>query len=98
MLEYPETGAFTLNFEALGYENSLFLLNMGSLILVYLLFPMISVTLFLMKFSNNSTIRSTATDAINRIFFNSILRFFEETYLVTSVCCFINLSYIKSTQ
>ena len=71
---------------------------MGSLIIAYTLFPFVVAILLLLKHCRSQKIRNKATEAIGRIFFNSILRFFEETYLVTTVCCFINLWYIMSTQ
>ena len=58
---------------------------------------MVAILLPMMRCPNQK-IRNKATEAIDRMFFNSILRFFEETYLVTTVCCFINLWYIMKTQ
>ena len=87
----------TLNFEALGYESSLFLLNMGSMIFVYMLFPIIVALLFFMQIFGK-TCKRKARKALNRMFFDSILRFFEETYLITTLCCFINLKYAYNTK
>ena len=67
---------------------------MGSLIIVYLLFPSIVILLLALTHCRNLRIRNKARQAIDRIFFNSILLFLEETYLVTTVCCFVNLWYI----
>ena len=36
-----ETDPLTINFDALGYESSLFVPNMGSLIFAYILFPIV---------------------------------------------------------
>ena len=86
-----------MNFETLGYESSLFLLNMGSLIFYKVLFLIALLILMPMMFCRH-IVRKRVKRILDRIFFNSILKFFEETYLITTLCCFINISHAIDTQ
>ena len=97
-LDLPQTEPLTLNFEALGYENAIFLLNMGSLIIVYLVFPPYVITLCILSRFKNAKISGKANELLDQIFFNSVLSFLEETYLITTVCCFINILYVIETS
>ena len=94
-LSMPTTDPLTQNFDALGYESTLFVLNMGSLMLVFALFPVFISILVLLRCSMcRPRVRSKANEMLNRTFFNSVLRFTEETYLITTLCSLINLRYV----
>ena len=69
---------------------------MGSPIFVPILFPVFILGTILVRKSslNCPQIKSKAKDAYDRIFFNSILRFVEETYLITTLCSFINIKTV----
>ena len=94
-LEMPDTTPLTINFYALGYESTLFSLGMGSLILFFILFPVFILIVLLVRLTTQSCprIQDKTKRMLDRTFFNSIMRFFEETYLITSLCSFINLRY-----
>ena len=95
-LEMPDTTPLTINFYALGYESTLFSLSMGSLILFYIIFPIIIMIVLMISWTTRSCpkIQNKAKNILDRAFFNSILRFIEETYLITTVCSFSNLRYV----
>ena len=92
-LDMPVTQPLMINFDTLGYQSSLFIQNMGSVFFIYILFPIfIILTLLTIKTSTWCvTLQNKAKHVLNRMFFNSILRFIEETYLITTLCSFINL-------
>ncbi len=79
------------NFEALGYETSLFVPSMGSLILIYVFFPAFVPVLLLIRKLPHEKVKMKADAILEKTFFNSILSFFEETYLVMTISSFANL-------
>ena len=48
-LGLPETEPLNMNFEALGYESSLIMLNLGSLLFMIAIFPVVALFLPVMK-------------------------------------------------
>ena len=73
----------------------MFILNMGSFLLFYIIFPLFIIIVALVQLLSPCcpNVRAKTDQILNRFFFNSILRFIEETYLITALCSFINLRY-----
>ena len=92
----PETQPVAMNFQSLGYESSLFIQNMGSIFIFYLMFPLFTgLILLLNKISQSChNVHKSTRRILKRTFFNSMIKFVGETYLITSLCCFINLRYV----
>ena len=69
---------------------------MGSLAFAYVLFPMFIFVLIIARSITPCCprVKVKADEILNRAFFNSILRFVEETYLVTTTCSFVNIRFI----
>ena len=91
-LKFPETEAITIGFGSLGYDTTLYMLNMGSLIYIYLLFPIISCLAYLIQLVSSTCprVRTRSQQIIKSIFFNSLIEFTEDTYMILVICCFIN--------
>ena len=89
-----------INFDTLGYESSLFAQNMGSLILIPVIFPFFILGLVIVQKVPLSCprIKKKAKEAHDRTFFNSILRFVEETYLIITLCSFINIRTVYTAS
>ena len=79
------------NFEAVGFESMYILINLGTILVLILLFPtllFIDVILRLTRLSCSIKASNRIRDAL---FFNSTIRFIKESYAITLMCCFINL-------
>ena len=88
-----ETDPLTINFDALGYESSLFVPNMGSLIFAYLLFPIVLPIVAIVRWCTPkaSWVYKKADAFLKRACFNSIISFIDESYLITAICSFTNI-------
>ena len=81
------------NFEALGYETSSFMCNFGSLILVYAIYPIYVIIIAIIRAVTKGwkpKIHSKTTKLLQKVFFNQMLTFTEETYMISVVCCFVH--------
>ena len=91
-IEPPTSEPLSGNFEALGYESASFIHNFGSLFIFYIVYPIYVITLVLVRrISRKYSLKTfcKATNLLQDVFFNQIIKFTEETYMITVICCFI---------
>ena len=81
------------NFLALGYDSTNFIDNIGSLIIFYVIFPVYILGLAILrkvikKRRKTKKLHRKLNYLLQRVFFNDMLTFIEDTYLIVVVCCF----------
>ena len=86
------------NFVTLGLESIYLLNNMGTLAIAYLIW-FIAAGIFLIarwgRMEESKQLERVYRRLKRKLFYNSILSIFVESYSLISVCCLINLSYIS---
>ena len=97
LLELEPTEPINENFEAIGFESIYLLNNMGTLAIAYLIWAVAAIiTLFIKLFMQKSKkLRKAYHKLRKKLFFNSLISLFLESYSLISVCCLINLSFIS---
>ena len=85
------------NFEAVGFESVFLINNMGTLAIAYLIwilaaFFTMAVKIFIYEFE---VVRRTHRMIHRKLFWNSIISLFLESYSLLAVCSMINFSYIS---
>ena len=96
MLNLEPTEPINENFEAVGFESIYFLNNMGTLAIAYLIWILATIIAFLLKMFmyRSKKARKAYNWLRKKLFFNSLISLFLESYSLISVCCLINLSFI----
>ena len=97
ILDLQPTEPINENFEAVGFESIYLLNNMGTLAIAYLIWAVAAIiTLFLKLFMDTSKkIKKAYHKLRKKLFFNSLISLFLESYSLISVCCLINMSFIS---
>lgn len=81
------------NFDELGYESALILLNLGTLALMLILIPILSLIIIVVSYctKNSKKVRRYWHQKVkNPFFFNAIIGFLEESFLMIAVSMLIN--------
>ena len=70
---------------------------MGTLAIAYLIWILTAIVAFILKlFTQKSRrLRKSYKKLKNKLFYNSLISLFLESYSLISVCCLINLSFIS---
>lgn len=97
LLNLEPTEPINDNFEAVGFESIYLLNNMGTFAIAYFIWILAAIiALFLkicMKWSKK--LKRAYNRLRRKLFFNSLISLFLESYSLISVCCLINLSFLS---
>ena len=97
LLDLEPTDPINENFEAVGFESIYLLNNMGTLAIAYLIWivaTILTLVIWVLSYNSNKT-RAVYHVLRKKLFFNSIISLFLESYSLISVCCLINFSFIS---
>ena len=85
------------NFVTLGLGSIFLLNNMGTLAIAYLVWFTAALIAMLVKLGVHTSkrMRNMYTTLKRKLFFNSLISLFVESYSLLCVCCLINTSYIS---
>ena len=93
LFDFPEAGAFSLNFQASGYEYMFILENMGTfffLVQIYLLGSMLTIAIGLLALKIYQ-LRNIHNKIKKQLFWPVALRLLFEAYLQLCICVAIGL-------
>ena len=96
-LSLNATDPFNDNFGALGFQSIYLLNNLGSLLLAFI-FNLLAVFILLVLdqfVARANWIANRAEKMRKELFFNGIVATMIESYSILSVCCLINLNFIR---
>ena len=81
------------NFDAIGFSSCYFLYNMGSLVLIMALQPVIVLIFTLiLKFKGlNSKVKNYIEKMIKNLVWNGIIGMIHENYMLFTICVLINV-------
>ena len=97
LLELEPTQPINENFEAVGFESVFLLNNMGTLAIAYLIWIVTAFITLLLNFSLqvSNKLQEVHHKLSQKLFFNSLISLFLESYSLISVCALINMSFIS---
>lgn len=88
-----ESDPINENFAEIGFEGGLFLYNLGSMILTFLIYPLfIVITWLLGKCKRIKKVHKWAEDTKKGLFWSEPIVTITEAYSVLAMCTFINLN------
>jgi len=88
---FQESNPLTLNFELIGYESVYCIRNLGSMFLMFLLATLTGVILAITSISKSAKIHHYRGVVKEKMFWNGIFSFLNETYIILSVSFMLNL-------
>ena len=97
LLDLEPTDPINENFEAVGFESIYLLNNMGTLAIAYFvwLFAAFIALILKMFITESKKAKHVYAELRKKLFFNSFISLFLESYSLVSVCCLINLSFLS---
>ena len=81
------------NFEAIGFESMYILINLGTILVLLLMFPVLIIFDVLLRLTKWNCSLKASKRIRKALFWNSTIRFYKESYAIILMCCFINLQY-----
>ena len=84
------------NFEAVGFESIYLINNMGTVAVVYVIWILLAVFTKLLKLFRNRSpkVNSVHAKLRRKLYYNSLISLFIESYSILAVCCLINLFFL----
>ena len=79
------------NFEAVGFESLYVLINLGSMLILFILFPALALAEIIMRVIPFRYPRAGSSYLRKRLYWNSSIRFFRESYAIALMCALINM-------
>jgi UDP-N-acetylmuramyl pentapeptide phosphotransferase/UDP-N-acetylglucosamine-1-phosphate transferase len=84
------------NFEMIGLETTLFIYNVGSMLLVILLYPLLILISIIDSRLRCKRRNSKLSNKFSKfVFWNQPIVTMQEAYLMLALSCLINLHYLK---
>lgn len=97
LLHLNHTEPLNQNFRKLGFESIYFLNNMGSMLIAFIIYPVLILVLLIMqKCTHNSHHVAKTYERLKRdLFYNSIVSMMTESYSMLSLCCLISFNKVS---
>ena len=80
------------NFEAVGFESMYTLSNLGTILILILLFPILAVIIKLLKCVGGARAHRLSKKIEAKLYWNATIQVIKESYAIALMCCFINLT------
>ena len=96
LLDIPATEPFSDNFEELGFESRYMLNNMGTMLLLYISYPILMLLhLILEKFCLCTLCCERVSESLQRtLYFRLIITVIFESYAIVALSCFVGLQIL----
>ena len=85
-----------INFEAVGFESMYVLINLGSLLILFVLFPALAFLEIIMRFIPIRNTQKVAKFLRKKLYWNTSIRLFKESYAIALMCALINMKAFSS--
>ena len=86
-----------INFEAVGFESMYVLINLGSMLILFILFPSLAFLEVVMRFIPARNTQKASKFLRKKLYWNSSIRFFKESYAIALMCALINMKAFTSS-
>ena len=85
------------NFSAVGFNSMYFVYNIGSMIISYIAFPILSLIVACLKpcYKKSKCLTSVYNKIRQQIYWNSTIKVLTETYVIVVMCVLINSKYVS---
>ena len=80
-----------VNFEVIGLGSIYLIVNLGTILLVLMAFPVVMAITAGVKLTKWKKTTEVSNKIQKMVFWNSTLRFLKESFVIILICCFINL-------
>ena len=80
-----------INFEAVGFESMYVLINLGSMLILFILFPTLALIEILARVIPNENSKKLSEYLRKKLYWNSSIRLFKESYAIALMCALINM-------
>ena len=78
-------------FEAIGFETMYTLMNLGTMLIILMLFPALALIEVFLKIIKCSCSQKMRQKLRNSLYWNTSITLYKECYLMAIMCAFINL-------
>jgi len=97
LLDLEPTSPVDENYNAVGFESVYFINNMGTMFLIYLLYPILMLVEYILgkmalKWARWLKIHQHFK---NKVYWTSIITLVFESYSIIAICCLIHFEYIS---
>ena len=83
------------NFESIGFESMYLLINLGTILIMIILFPVFLLILLILRLVDCYSCSSKVSEKISRnLFWNAPIKILTESFAIILMCCFINLKVL----
>jgi len=97
LLNLEDTDAINENYEALGFESTYFINNMGSMFIIFIMYPVLILLELLLRLMTK--VCPTCADPWmylrQKLYWNALIRLVFEGYSIISICCLIQIKYLS---
>ena len=84
------------NFEAIGFESMYVIINLGSMLFLFVLFPILAILEIIMRIIPTNYTKKGSNYLRRTIYWNSSIRLFKESYAIALMCALINMKAISA--
>ena len=92
------TNPIDANFDSIGFESQYFMVNIGTMIVFYLIYTLalvLSVSLHRCATKEHKRVRSCSRGLDRRIYWGTAITLMTETYQIVTVCVLINMKILN---
>ena len=82
----PPRDPINNNFEAIGFESMYVIINLGSMLFLFILFPILAVPEIIMRIIPAKYTKKGSNYLRKTIYWNSSIRLFKESYAIALMC------------
>ena len=94
-MDIPPTEPFAPSFEAVGFESEYLLVNMGSLMVPWLVIALLMALAFLINKCNCECTQKLQRSIAKFLFWGPIITLINESYMIVITCLLINLQSVS---
>lgn len=96
LFQIVETETVDVNFEAIGFESQYFLVNIGSLAVIFLIYTSCMPFVSLYKRCKRGACKRSCKQMNKSIFWGTLITLINESYIWVVVCVLINIRFFNT--
>jgi len=100
ILSLEKTDPVNENYNALGFESVYFINNMGTLFIVFLIYPVMMLVEYLLRLvaEKCDSVKGVHLTVKYAVYWNLLITLVFESYSMIAICCLIHFEYISFSQ
>jgi len=97
LLALEPTSPINDNYNTLGFESVYYINNMGTLFLMFLIYPIMMLVEYLLGLvaEKCDSVKKVHLAVKYSVYWNSLIRLVFESYSMIAICCLIHFEYIS---